>query len=51
MQHDLVIGLVVCSSIVGFCFGVCVAKWAMRGIIRKYELMLNRIYNPFIDNS
>ena len=49
MQHDLVIALISCAFVAGFGCGISVAKWAMRNIIRKYEMVFGKIRDPFID--
>lgn len=51
MKHetDLIITLVCCAFVVGFGFGMCVAKWALRNVIRKYEMVFGKIKDPVID--
>lgn len=51
MKHetDLMVTLICCAFVVGFGCGICVAKWAMRNIIRKYEMVFGKIRDPFID--
>ena len=51
MKHetDLMITLICCAFVVGFGFGMCVAKWALRNVIRKYEMVFGKIKDPVID--